>query len=134
MKPFLMEDEPVGMQMAPLIDITFLLIVFFMVAANVTQSQKVKVDLAEASQARTSKDQSSRTFLTVTATGDYYLGADLVTLDDITRLLTLERVRIPDLKLFLRADQGTDYGNVRKAMAASAEAGLIDVIFSTYEQ
>lgn len=132
MKITIPNDRPAGFQMAPMIDVVFLLIVFFMVAADLSQQERVPVEIPVASHSERPTDPSGRGVVTVKPNGDVFAGTELMTLDQFQ---TLARVRLnenPNFKLFLRADRGTPHKFVREVMKSAAEAGVVDIIFASY--
>lgn len=134
MKPLTIPEESIGFQMAPMIDIVFLLIIFFMVAANITQTAKIKLDMPESVEARAAKDQSHRFIVSITPGGDYYVGARPADLETIAKEIGIERKSDPSLRLVVRADRKTPHGAVKALMATSAEAGVSDIIFGAHEK
>jgi biopolymer transport protein ExbD len=126
------DDAPAGFQMAPMIDVVFLLIIFFMVAADMNQQERVPVEIPLASHAERPEDPSGRGTVTVKPNGDLFAGAQAVTLDQLRDLARVRLAENPNFKLFLRADRATPHEHVRAAMVAAAEAGVVDIIFATY--
>ncbi len=126
--------EPEEFQMAPMIDMVFLLLVFFMTVSNLAQAQKrVKLDLPESHQADVPEDLSDRAAVSIKADGTVFWGAremDPGTLSERLETLVAEE---PDLRVQVRADRETPFEEVRKVLQACAQAGAYDVIYSTYE-
>lgn len=134
MKSFLPADEEIGFQMAPMIDCVFLLIIFFMSAANQRQAEKVKIEVPEAANATVAKDQSGRGTVTIMNDGKIYVGTIPSSLDDVARLVEAGLRENPSLRIFLRADSRVPYKSVREVMGRIAEGGVSDIIFATYEK
>lgn len=132
MKIQIPDDTGAGFQMAPMIDVVFLLIIFFMVAADMNQQERVPVDIPLASNAERPEDPSGRGTITVKPNGDLFAGAQPVTLEQLSELARTRLAENPNFKLFLRADRATPHEHVRAAMVAAAEAGVGDIIFATY--
>ncbi len=132
MKIQIPDDGPAGFQMAPLIDIVFLLIIFFMVAADMNQQERVPLEIPQASNSIRPKDPSGRGVISIKENGDVFAGSTKVTVDQL-RDLAKQRVKEnPNFKLFLRADRATPHKFVREVMQASAEGGVADIIFSAH--
>ena len=127
-------QEPEDFQMAPMIDMVFLLLVFFMTVSSVAKSQKVvELDLPESAESKIPEDASSRGILSVDAAGNFYLGDQMHSLDDVKAAIRT-RLRIdPDLRVQVRADRTTEYDSVRTLLKAAAEAGAYEIIYATYE-
>lgn len=126
------DDVPAAFQMAPMIDVVFLLIIFFMVTANMSQQERVPVDIPVASHSVRPDDPSGRGVVSIDVKGDVYAGTAKVDMDQL-RDLTLVRLKEnPGFKVFLRADRKTPHKHVREAMRVIAEAGVADIIFASY--
>lgn len=132
MKIQMPDDPPAGFQMAPMIDVVFLLIIFFMVAADMSQQERVPVEIPLASHSVRPDDPSGRGTVTIKANGDVFAGTRPVTVEQLGDLTRLRLKENPGFKLFLRADKTTPHEHVREVMRAVAEAGVADIIFSTH--
>ncbi|MEM0965579.1 MAG: biopolymer transporter ExbD [Verrucomicrobiota bacterium] len=126
--------EPEEFQMAPMIDMVFLLLVFFMTVSTLAQAQKrVPLDLPESLEAEVPDDLSNRTPISVKADGTVYWGATETELEVVTERLESLLSDEPELQIQLRADRTTPFSEVKKVLEACAEAGAYEVIYSTYE-
>jgi biopolymer transport protein ExbD len=115
-------QEPENFQMAPMIDMVFLLLVFFMTVASVAKSQKVvELDLPESD------------ILSVDAEGNFYIGDQIRSLEEVKAAISSSIRANPDLRVQVRADQNTEYEAVRKLLKTAAEAGAYEIIYATYE-
>ncbi len=129
---FVIEEEEV--QMAPMIDMVFLLLIFFIVASHFNQLERVEIDVPVASNATVPRESSGRRTITITEDETIYLGITPHELEDIGPIVEKERQKVPGLKIFLRADRRIKHGRVKDVMKACAEAGAAEIIFSTYEE
>jgi len=129
---FKIEDEEV--QMAPMIDMVFLLLIFFIVASHFTEMELVEIEVPVASHSTLPEERGDRRTITITADETIYLGVNIHTLEEIGPIVEKERHQVPGLKIFLRADERLKHGIVRDVMRACAEAGAAEIIFSTYEK
>jgi biopolymer transport protein ExbD len=64
-------DEP-DVNLTPLIDVVFLLLIFFMVSTTFEHQSRIKIDLPEASAAPTSQEDESLEIL-IDAQGRYFI-------------------------------------------------------------
>jgi biopolymer transport protein ExbD len=126
--------EDVTLDMSPMIDMVFLLLIFFLVAATIVKVQKVPVDLPQAVYAKVTEDTTGRFEITVAADGKYFVGTTEVTLEDIKTLLIPELEFNPELKILIRADNRVRYSMNEKIMEACAEVGASDLIFTAFEK
>ncbi|MCO5061547.1 MAG: biopolymer transporter ExbD [Kiritimatiellae bacterium] len=132
MKIHIPDDGSGGFQMAPLIDIVFLLIIFFMVAADMNQQARIPLEIPSASHATRPKDPSGRGVISIKENGDFFAGQTKVTADQLRELAEQRVKENPNFRIFLRAAKGTPHKFVREAMQATAEGGIADIIFSAY--
>ena len=129
MKIKLPQADAIGFQMAPLIDIVFLLNVFFMLVANVNQQARKPIDTPVASESTRPNDASGRGMITVTKDGKIFAGLQEVNTAQLTRMCE-ERIRQGgNFRIFLRADQNAKHKSVREVVAACAAGGVGDIIF-----
>ncbi len=122
--------------MTPMIDMVFLLLVFFMTVSTLAQADRAKkLDLAESSQSDVpeAEDLSDRGTLSLDAEGVIYLGTEAISLGAMQRTMKASLERNPDLRIHLRADQATPYREIKKVLKACAEVGAYEVIYATYQ-
>lgn len=120
-------------QITPMIDMTFLLLVFFMVTSKITKEQKkLEIRLPVAATARLADDISGRDIINIDATGQFYTGDTPVDLPQLRRHLRQRLIDYPPLKISVRADSKTPAKRIKEVMKAAAEAGAVEVIFSAY--
>jgi biopolymer transport protein ExbD len=122
-------------QMAPMIDMVFLLLVFFMCVSSLSQAERaMPVDLPASTESKVPEDLADRATISIAADGSFYLGAERA---DETALA--ERVRRamqanPKTRLHLRADGAVRFDVIRRVLRVCAEAGAYDVIYSTHQE
>lgn len=122
--------------MTPMIDVTFLLIVFFITASHLSQ-QEAQYEL-NLPQAQTGRDleanETPRVTVHVLPSGDLHLGSEKVGADELGRRLRFEhdkqRRSGQDLEIRIRADRAVDYQIVEPVLLACAEAGVWKVSFA----
>lgn len=126
--------EDVALDMSPMIDMVFLLLIFFLVAASIVKEEKVPVEIPQAIYAKVTEDTTGRFEITVTAAGVIFIGTIPVSLDDLETRLTSEMALDPELKILIRADNRVRYSTNEKIMAACAAAGANDLVFTAFEK
>jgi len=124
------EDE---VPMAPMIDMVFLLLIFFMVASHINQLEKVEIEVPVAENAKVPDELGDRRTVTIKEDGTIYLGTLPVDIEEVEPEIREHRKKVPGLKVYLRADKRLDHGEVRKVMEKCAAAGAAEIIFATYE-
>ena len=128
-------DDASGFNITPMIDMTFLLLIFFMVTSHLTDMEAAKpVDLPEAELGVVPDDRSKRVVLTIDAGGNYFIGEDGATKDEMASYLKKRFENFPPLRIYLRADRKTPARKIKEFVAMATEAGAVDVIFGTLKE
>jgi len=128
------QDDEVGFQLAPMIDMTFLLLIFFMVTTKMSKEQvKLDVKLPLASNAVIPKDLNDRDIISIDAQGEYWSGPRKMSVKELTAYLKQRFAVTPPLRIYVRADQKTQGKKIKEFMRIAAEAGAINVIFGSYQ-
>jgi biopolymer transport protein ExbD len=122
-------------QMAPMIDMVFLLLVFFMCASSLAQSEKPEAvkELPESHASEVPDDVSDRGMISVKTDGSLYLGAASISLEDLKKRIGGEIRKNPELQITVRADKATPFGEIKKVLKACAEVGAYEVIYATFQ-
>lgn len=126
-------ESEIGFQMAPMIDITFLLLIFFMLVARQTQSQFKAIDNPIAEHSTVAQRVTDRGIITIDVDETIYMGAYPATLEDITEMVKDRVENNPKFQVQLRIDARVRHEEVRRILKACADGGALDVIFSTYQ-
>jgi biopolymer transport protein ExbD len=134
MKLKLPPKDDVEIDMAPMIDMVFLLLIFFMVASVVTELDKVEVKIPEAEYAKVPEDPKGRMMLSVDANNQVYVGTVPVNMEELKELVNDELDLNPDLRILIRADEKVEYKTNKDIMIACGEVGATDHIYATVEE
>jgi len=127
--------EEVGLQIAPMIDVTLLLLFFFMLAGKITKSERlmdIKVPIAATG--KMPADEGNRDVVNIDGEGQLFRGSKAVTAKELTAHLKQRFKDFPPLKLYIRADAGTSGKRIKEVMAIASEAGAIEVIFGVLQK
>jgi len=118
-------------QMAPMIDMVFLLLVFFMCVSTMAQAEKKEVSLPKSEESEVAEDLDNRGIISLDAEGAIYMGAVEVDLSTMRERIEQALRENPKLKIQVRADAAVVYGKIKTVLKACAEVGAYDVIYST---
>ena len=101
--------------MTPMIDVTFQLIIFFLVSSHLAQQElQVEVDLPTASSGDEMKDEPGRRMtVNLLADGQLLLAGEAIDPEELGRRLELERRTNPQFELRIRSDRHVEYGRVK---------------------
>lgn len=133
MKFSMRSRDEVDINLTPMIDVVFLLLIFFMVSTNFNSQADLKVSLPTAS-AKSKAQPETPLELGIDASGRYYLaGKALANSQPATLFKALaERLRTPEkTPLIVRADARTPNQFVVTAMDTAARLGLSRLSIAT---
>ena len=129
-------DERVDINLTPLIDVVFLLLIFFMVSTTFDRHAKLKVELPEASAKKEQQQVDEPVVLSIDAEGNYFINDRQVVNTTLETLKTALQKSVADRKevsLVLRADAKTPHQSVVRAMDAASQLGLTRLSIATIE-
>lgn len=129
------EEEP-EINLTSLIDVVFLLLIFFMVSATFERQALLRVELPEATTAER-ESLPERVELVITETGDYFVGDNMLAdqrRDTLRLALSQAFEERPDALLVIRADTFADHGLVVRAMDAASAEGISRLTIATIEE
>lgn len=127
--------DEIDLNLTPLIDVVFLLLIFFMVSTTFEQQSKLKVDLPEAS-AQAVTQEANTIVIGIDAKGRFFINdRQLVNTQFKTLKMALQKIAgdKKDMPLVLKADAQTPHQAVIMAMDAAAQLGLTRLSIATLE-
>lgn len=119
--------------LTPMIDVVFLLIVFFMTVANMITAEKIEVEMPVAIHSVIPEEFGGRNTITVTRDGTIYTGVYKTDLDAMEKILEAAINDDPELKVYIRADSFTEHQFINDVMESCAAVGIYNVIFAAYQ-
>ena len=129
------QHEEVGLQIAPMIDVTLLLLFFFMLSGKLTKNAKLMdIKVPQAATGKVPGDAGARDIVNIDENGQLFSGNTAVTSKELTAHLKQRFKDYPPLKLYVRADAGTPGKKVKEVMKIATEAGAIEVIFGVVQK
>lgn len=125
--------------MAPMIDMVFLLLVFFMTVGTMARDLRPPVELAESSTATQAPDSVPiREIITLDQreedTIHFYFGARPLSEDDLKQIIQNAGRSGGDQEWELRIGEEVPYSITRHWMQVLAEAGITQLHFSVFRQ
>ena len=130
------DDE---INMAPMIDMVFLLLIFFMVASNLADEERIPVLLPVATQSNVPEEVRDRQMVTLVAEdasgeeAQIYMRTQAVSSEEFVLKLGEMVALNADLQIYLRADRRVLHKHIQSIMKSCAEAGVVDITFGTFE-
>jgi biopolymer transport protein ExbD len=129
-------DEEATVELTPLIDVVFLLLIFFMVSTTFIRETQLKIDLPEAS-GELQEIEDDLIEITVDRLGDYAVNDRLlVNNDQRTLIRALEEVlaeRGTSSRVVVTADANASHQSVVRAMDAAGKVGLTRLSITTQQ-
>lgn len=120
-------EEDLQLNMAPMIDMVFLLIIFFLTATTFAEKEREQDVLLPANRnsGSLSRNFDNNLIVNILQDGSLKVQGEKIDVGDLFALVRdrRERARKP-LKVQLRADRRTAYGNVAVALEAIERAGV----------
>jgi biopolymer transport protein ExbD len=126
------QDEQINL--TPLIDVVFLLLIFFMVSTTFTKETHLEINLPEASAEPIVATDKKPIDITISATGDYVVnGQVLVNKLAVTLNRALKQISNGDnaLPLTITADATTPHQAVVRAMDVAGQLGFEQLRITT---
>lgn len=126
------EEEP-HLNLTPLIDVVFLLLIFFMVSTTFNKQSEISIELPEAS-GKPLKTDKFVIEIEIDNQGRYFVNQQRV---KDNKVITLKRaIRLTQGKeknpqLIISSDRNTPYQAVVTAMDAARQLGLVNLTFAT---
>ena len=132
--------------MTPMIDCVFLLLIFFMVSATMSKvDQTPEVQLPIAPKAAIPDDLRSRGVVNIVPLGTpigggatsedmpFIIYGQLTDEPGLVKAISERRATEPELRIYMRVDRNAEFKTVKRAIRACANAGIFDIIFGTFQ-
>jgi biopolymer transport protein ExbD len=125
--------EPTPMQLAPLVDVLFLLVIFFAVTSHYAKNEQV-MDISVPA-ADEGKDNKNRTvgeiIINIKTEGEIIVNGQQLTEEELlTKLQNIASI-YKDQAVILRGDEVVDYKHVINVLNTCQKAGIWNIAFAT---
>ena len=118
--------------LTPLIDIVFLLLVFFMLTSHFVRDEVLNIDLPEADSG-VALDEPQQIEVIINDLGEYSINKQIVSLEALQDLLVEELKDQEEKVVRIRGDENVDLGVAISAFDAARKAGASGVDIVTIE-
>jgi len=127
------EEVTSGLNLTPMIDVVFQLLIFFMVTAVFAITPGLDIKLPEAEESETPEKENL--FIVIDEQGAMKLNHKSVTFATLKREI-MEKRKILDntTMIIIQADEKAFHGTVVKVMDIAKSAGIIDLVIATEPQ
>ncbi len=122
-----------NLSLTPLIDIVFLLLIFFLVATRFAEVEReLAVQLPDASEAQPLTVQPREMFINIDQEGRYFVTGKILDLDELGQVLKTIDVNNPGRQsVIIRADRRCQHGAVVAAINECKKANIHDYRITT---
>ena len=122
-------DDALQLNLTPMIDVVFLLVIFFMAATQFADAERaIDLDLPDVASAGTNLAIPNEPMIvSVNQSGTLALDGKQVTIEELTEDLRLAAQDRPDLEVQVHGDSGVVFQEVAGALAACRAAGVTDI-------
>ena len=118
------DDEIVGINVTPFVDVMLVLLVIFMVTATYITNQAIGVNLPKAA---TGEDPGSKNLsFVIDKDENVFLNGAATTFDALASLIEIEKSKGSALQALISADQMTPHGAVIKLIDAIRKNGITE--------
>jgi biopolymer transport protein ExbD len=117
-------EEP-GINLTPMIDIVFLLLIFFMVGTRFTELEReFKIQLPSVSEAQPLTSLPDEITINVSSDGELRVDGIEMTLQELENRLQTAKKHYSDQSVIVRGDANGTYQNVMDVLAACNRSGI----------
>ncbi len=133
-------QEEVTINLTPLIDIVFLLLIFFMISTTFSKESQLRIRLPDASPDSEVEQRPSRLVVAITKSGDYSIrgpnestGHHLLSRERsvLAQAMAKGAQGTDELVVVIRADRNTPHEAVVRVMDVARKLGLVRITFAT---
>jgi biopolymer transport protein ExbD len=124
--------EAPGFQIAPMVDIVFLLLIFFLVTWNFARYEtELDVKVPTAKEGKESRRAPGEVIINVKADGSIIMNRRPLSPAELGQTLRQISELYPDQAVVLRGDQSADYRHIVAVLDICREANIWNVAFAT---
>ncbi|MCP4695567.1 MAG: biopolymer transporter ExbD [Gammaproteobacteria bacterium] len=130
------EEPDLLIDIAPLIDVVFILLIFFMVSTTFSREAELEINLPEASPDKI-REKQEIVDISIDTQGYYYVNGKALINDQfetLIRALKRETKANKKASVIINADVNTPYQSIIKVMDAAQQVGLARLSFATRQK
>ena len=133
-------SEGGGIDMTPMIDVIFQLIIFFMCVTDMADQSRAVLELPSARKAEPDVAEPGRLIINVTTDGDIIINGQPRSDGDLRDIFRLEAQTSPKdhtgamiRPVYIRADRDVEFRHVHRVMNMAGQFELFRVMFNTWD-
>lgn len=125
-------DSGISIEMTPMIDMVFLLLIFFLVATTFQQTEReMQIALPMASSSEPISALLQELVINVDVEGKIIVGGRTLELDALNDMISSAVANNPEQKVTVRGDKGTVYANIISVLDVCKGAGIQEPYLDT---
>lgn len=117
------------LNMAPLIDVVFHQLIYFMLTSSFIMQPGIKINLPQAASTEVVEEQE--VFVSVSDRGVIFYGDVPITSEKLYQVLSEKASKSPHLVLILKGDRKAEHGDVVAVMDIARQAGINRIAIAT---
>lgn len=128
------QQDGVGVSLTPLVDIIFLLIIFFLVSSTFEKGEKTLGIQLPATQGENVKTQDPKSWVIgVSKSSEIFYQGQKSSFEEVEKILKRNKGRQDEIEIVLKADEEAPYGIVASFIGLLKQNGYHRVSFRTLE-
>jgi biopolymer transport protein ExbD len=125
------QDETPSLNLTPMIDVVFLLIIFFMVGTQYSELERsIELEVPRVTDSGALTAAPEKRVVNVYQDGHVTLDRDDVSLEQLSDRLARARQEYPDIGVIVRGDGNGRFQNVAEVLNACKQAGISELAIS----
>ncbi|MBL8761804.1 MAG: biopolymer transporter ExbD [Phycisphaerae bacterium] len=126
------DTDSIGVDLTPVIDMVFMLLIFFLVATTFQQQEReAKVALPQAAASAPISSAMREIVVNVTRDGTMIVNSRPLDADALRSMLAAAVAQNPGQKVNIRGDREASYGMVARALDVCKQAGIAEPFLQT---
>ncbi|TWU04848.1 ExbD/TolR family protein [Stieleria varia] len=118
-------SEEISINLTPMIDVVFLLVIFFMVGTKFSESEsRIDVTVPSVGQMQSLAREPDERVVEVTREGEITLDGQLVTMEQLAATLQQQHAAYPGLKVAVRGDGASSFQQVAEVLHVVRSTGV----------
>ena len=123
------KQKSIGINITSLIDVMFILIIFFMVSSSFVEQPGMKLDLPATKSQEVARVDNL--ILYVSEAGDIFLNEQPVSMDSLALVIESTIPNVKEKTLVLKADKSAKHGVIVRIMDIAKQSGLEKLVIGT---
>lgn len=118
-------DESSEINLTPMLDVVFIMLIFFLVTASFVRETGIEVDRPEAQ--RISVDEPQAILIAISGTSEIWMDRRIIDPRAVRANIERKRAELPDAPVVIQAARASRNDVLVQVMDASRQAGIYDI-------